>query len=229
MATVLDLGLLAAAVYDSAYSPVSGWLRKDFHASRGGLNGFQAATFVKGNITVISFRGSAQAMDFVADAKLGTGMNSTYFSEGEAYARPYLSNPLVYVCGHSLGGAIAQIVANRCGFRMVTFNAPGVAVLASRNMAQSTTAMNAVRGVGLVVSAFRHPMQAARDMASAFNIVRGLNICLENDAVSKIGNHYGQVIRIPGTSANPLTEHRISTMNAVLAKNPVGQRLVATL
>jgi hypothetical protein len=229
MATVLDLGHLAAAVYDSAYTPYFGWARTHFHASRGGLNGFQAATFVKGNITVLSFRGSAQAMDFVADAKLGTGMNSTYFSEGEAYARPYMNNPFVYVCGHSLGGAIAQIVANRCGFRMVTFNAPGVAVVASRNMAQSTSVMNAVRGAGMVVSAFRHPMQAARDMASAFNIVRGLNVCLENDAVSKIGNHYGNVIRISGTSMNPLTEHKISTMNTVLAQNPVGRKFVATL
>ena len=66
-------------------------------------------------------------------------------------------------------------------------------------------------------------------MASAFNIVRGLNICLENDVVSKVGNHYGEVIRIPGTSANPLTEHKIETMNTVLAKDPVGGKLVATL
>jgi pimeloyl-ACP methyl ester carboxylesterase len=168
-------------------------------------------------------------MDFVADAKLGTGMNSTYFSDGEAYARPYRNDPFVYVCGHSLGGAIAQIVANRCGFRMVTFNAPGVAVLASRNMGQSTTAMNAVRSAGMIVSAFRHPMQAARDLASAFNVVHGLNVCLANDAVSRMGNHYGNVIRIPGTSMNPLTEHSISTVNTVLATHPVGARSVATL
>jgi pimeloyl-ACP methyl ester carboxylesterase len=229
MATVRDLGLLAAAAYDTAYKPNMGWTRKDIHASRGGLNGFQAAIFVKGNITVISFRGTAQAMDVVADAKLGTGMNSTYFSEAEAYVRAYRNKPNVYVCGHSLGGAIAQIVANRCGFRMVTFNAPGVAVLASRNIAQGTAPMNLVRAAGLVVSTVRHPMQAARDVASAFNVVRGLNVCLENDIVSQIGIHYGNVLRIPGTSANPLTEHGIATMNAVLAKNPVGGRLVATL
>jgi hypothetical protein len=72
-------------------------------------------------------------------------------------------------------------------------------------------------------------MQAARDVKSAFKVVRGLNVCLQNDMVSQIGVHYGEVIRIPGTSANPLTEHGIATMNAVLTRNPVGQRPVASL
>ncbi|HEY2783416.1 MAG TPA: hypothetical protein VGJ05_00440 [Fimbriiglobus sp.] len=228
MATILDLGQLAAAVYNNGILP-HGWKRTKFHSSSGGLNGFQAATFVRGAVTVISFRGTEQAMDGVADVKLGSGMNSTYFSDGEAYARPYLNNPIVYVCGHSLGGAIAQIVANRCGFKMVTFNAPGVAVFASRNMAQATIPMTAVRTIGLVASTIRHPMQAARDMASAFNVVRGLNVCLQNDVVSQIGIHYGNVIRIPGTSSNPLTEHKISTMISVLTKNPIGYWSVATL
>jgi pimeloyl-ACP methyl ester carboxylesterase len=229
MATVLDLARLAEAVYSSQDPPGLGWERTHFHPSVGGLNGFQAATFVKGPVTVLSFRGTAQAMDVVADLKLGTGMNSTYFSAAEAYARQHLNRPNVYVCGHSLGGAIAQVVANRGGFKMVTFNAPGVAVLASRNIGQGTTAMNAVRTAGLVVSALRHPMQAFRDVTSAFNVVRGLNVCLDNDVVSQIGIHYGHVLRIPGTSANPLTEHGIATMVRVLGTNPVGRRLVASL
>ena len=102
-------------------------------------------------------------------------------------------------------------------------------MFASRNIGQATVTLTAVRAAGFIVSALRHPMQAGRDIASAFNVVRGLNVCLENDVVSRIGIHYGNVLRIPGTSANPLTEHGIATMNGVLATNPVGRRLVAAL
>jgi len=42
---------------------------------------------------------------------------------------------------------------------------------------------------------------------------------LNNDAVSMMGNHYGKVRRIAGTSMNPLTEHSISTVISVLKKN----------
>jgi hypothetical protein len=81
----------------------------------------------------------------------------------------------------------------------------------------------------MILSAVRHPIQAGRDMASAFNTVHGLNVCLEYDAVSAIGVHYGDVIRIPGPSMNPLTEHRMTTMNAVLANHEVGNREVSTM
>ena len=165
----------------------------------------------------------------MADLKLGTGMNSTYFSAAETYIAGRRGDPKTFICGHSLGGAITQIVANRQGFRFVTFNAPGVAVLASRNMGEATVGMTAVRLAGMTASAVRHPFQMARDVRAAFNVVRGLNVCLEHDMVSKIGVHYGQVVRIAGTSLNPLTEHRMTTVNQVLADNPVGQRMVETL
>jgi pimeloyl-ACP methyl ester carboxylesterase len=229
MATIRELGTLAAAVYGPKRTWVQGWKCTDFHAASGALNGFQAATFVRGGVTVVCYRGSAQLMDGVADLKLGTGMNSTYFSEGEAYARPHKNKPGVYVCGHSLGGAIAQVVANRGGFRMVTFNAPGVAVLASRNLPDATLTMTAIRAAGFVVGALRHPMQTGRDIAAAFNVVRGLNVCLQYDVVSRVGVHYGEVLRIPGTSMNPYTEHLIATVNLALDRDPVGKKNVQTL
>ncbi len=220
MPTVREMGLMANAVYETA-PMVPGWACT---ARRAGarLNGFQAATFVNSGITVLAFRGTSQAMDVAADLKLGVGMNSTYFSDAEAYAFDYKHLPNVYVCGHSLGGAIAQVVGNRHELKFVTFNAPGVAVVASRNIMDATLTMSAVRGVGMVLSAFRHPMQAMRDMRAAFNTAHGLNVCLQNDLVSKIGLHYGEVIRIPGTSANPLTEHSMNTVSTVLENSPIG-------
>jgi hypothetical protein len=228
MATIRDLGLLAAAVYDAAPG-VAGWACPASQPASGAMDGFQAATFTRGGIVVICYRGTSQAMDVAADAALGTGMNSSYFAAGEAYAAPWFGQDNVIVCGHSLGGAIAQVVANRRRFRLLTFNAPGVATFASRNIGDAFLVPTAVRAAGTLVSALFHPMQAARDIKSAFYEVQGLNLCLQYDAVSQIGVHYGEVVRIPGTSMNPLTEHRMATVNAVLQANPIGARDVMFL
>jgi pimeloyl-ACP methyl ester carboxylesterase len=228
MPTIRDLGLLANAVYDTVPA-VRGWTCPGHRVASGGLNGFQAATFTQGGVTVLVFRGTAQAMDVAADLKLGTGMNSTYFADGEAYAAAVPPGDNVYVCGHSLGGAIAQVVANRGGYKMVTFNAPGVAVFASRNIGDATLGMTAVRTGGMLLSSIRHPMQAYRDVRATFHAVRGLNIRLSMDAVSQMGVHYGELITIRGPSSNPLTEHRMTTMNEALATNPIGARSLGSL
>jgi pimeloyl-ACP methyl ester carboxylesterase len=222
MPTIRDLGLLADAVY-SELPAVQDWTCPNHLRASSSWNGFQAATFTKDGVTVIVFRGTAQGMDVGADLRLGTGMNTSYFSDGEAYAASAAPpGEDVYVCGHSLGGAIAQVVANRGGYKMVTFNAPGVAVFASRNIATSTPVMQAVRMGGALVSAFTNPMQTYRDIRSTFHKVRGINIRLSMDAVSQMGVHYGQLVTIQGPSSSPLTEHRMTTMNQVLATNAIG-------
>jgi hypothetical protein len=217
MPTLLELARLASAVYDPRPA-APGWSCNGIERARGSLDGFQAASFVRGSELVIAFRGTAQAVDAVADLKLGTGMNSSYFAAGEEFTAGYELFSSVTVTGHSLGGAIAQVVANRRGHPMATFNAPGVAVMTGRNLSLQHPAMLILRHGGMLASAIRHPIQAARDVKSAFNVVRGVNLCLNNDIVSKIGNHYGRVMRIPGTGVNPLTEHGIATVISVLEK-----------
>ena len=178
----------------------------------------------------MTFRGTAQKVDAVAELKLGIGMNLSYFSQGDDYVEQDLGNPNVFVCGHSLGWAIAQVVANRGGFNFATFNAPGVAVFASRNLDQLavTAALGtmALRTRGMLVSAIDQPGRALKDIKAAFNVVHGLNVCFNIDVVSRVGVHYGDVIRIPGTSTNPLTEHKIATVNKVLETHSVGQQRV---
>ncbi len=219
MATLLELAKMSQAVYDSDLSggSVVGWSCNQFRRASGALSGFQGAIFVGSGVTVIAFRGTDQAMDLASDIKLGIGMNSTYFDLGEQFAS-LATGPNIIVTGHSLGGAIAQVVANRCGHVLATFNAPGVGVIASRNMIESSPIMNAVRVGGMLVSAVRHPIQAAKDVQNVFRSVQGINLCLQNDAVSRIGNHYGKVLRITGTSSNPMTEHGIATVISVLEK-----------
>ena len=232
MPTIRDLGLMAAAVYEDEPA-VGGWVCPNHLQASSSWNGFQAATFTKEGVTVIVFRGTSQAMDVGADLRLGTGMNTSHFSDGEDYAAGAAApGDNVYVCGHSLGGAIAQVVANRGGYKMVTFNAPGVAVFASRNvrdMATSTPWMQAIRVGGALVSTVTNPMQTFRDIRATFNTVRGLNIRLSYDAVSSIGIHYGELVTLTGPTMNPATAHRMATVNEVLATNPLGARPLSSL
>lgn len=229
MPSVREMGLLAEAVYYPDRVSISGWSRTVIHLAAGKLNGFQAATYQKGSEIVVAFRGTAQGMDGIADLKLGTGMNSTYFSDGTTFVHEYRANTRVFLCGHSLGGAIAQVVANRGGFYFVTFNSPGVAVLSSRNILTASPTMTAIRTAGMLASVVRHPVQATQDVRAAFDRAHGLNVCLAHDAVSQIGIHYGEVIRIQGTSFKPWKEHGIATMNDVLATHPIGNRRVESL
>jgi pimeloyl-ACP methyl ester carboxylesterase len=218
---IRDLGLMAEAVYSTTTPTVAGFSCVSFQKASSAWNGFQAAAFAGSDGIVVAFRGTDQAVDVGADLQLGVGMNNSYFSQGEDFVA-LLGEGNITVCGHSLGGAIAQVVANRRSLPMVTFNAPGVAVFASRNFGDATTGMTAVRAAGMMARAALHPFQAARDVASTFNVVKGLNICLAADVVSRIGIHYGEIVRIPGTSTNPKTEHGIATVNAVLRGHPLG-------
>ena len=228
MASLRELALLAERVYDTPTASVDGWTcTQQLSAAGPIMGGLQAATFTKNGETVIAFRGTAAGQDVLADVKLGCGMNSTYFAAAEDYVATYTDLERVTLCGHSLGGAITQIVANRRGYKFATFNAPGVAVFASRNSILGP--MTGIRVLGSIGSVVRHPIQAFRDVAATFNVVKGVNVCLGADVVSQIGVHYGNVIRVPGPSYNPLTAHGIGTMREVLATNAIGALGVAEL
>ena len=123
----------------------------------------------------------------------------------------------VSICGHSLGGAIAQVVGNRQRIPFVTFNAPGVA-LVSRNWSEVAVSglvgMAYVRAAGTMASAVRHPLQAVQDLASLFHLARGLNFRLGWDVVGSVGVHYGRVIQIPysGKALDVLAKHKMATV-----------------
>lgn len=220
MPSFYDLSLLAQAVYADVPTP-TGWACKEL---KSGSAGFQAGAYTRGGETVVAFRGTtASAGDVAADLKLGVGMNTSHFSQGEAFMDGFRKATDLTVCGHSLGGAIAQIVGNRRQIKFATFNAPGVAVFASRNIMSADPAMLVIRAAGAAVGALFSPMQAARDVAAAFNVAVGVNICLNADVVSQIGVHYGKVVRIPGTDFTPWSQHGIATVVQALDANRLGR------
>jgi len=75
MANLLELAELSSAVYETAdlkrRASVGKWKCTDYKLASGSMNGFQAGMFVKDGQRVVAFRGTAQAMDGVADVKLG--------------------------------------------------------------------------------------------------------------------------------------------------------------
>lgn len=219
MATFYELALLSQAVYAEDPTP-TGWVRLDRAAP--GSYGFQAAAYRSGGETVLAFRGTtASAGDLAADLKLGVGMNTSHFGQAGDFIQDYLTAGDLTLCGHSLGGAIAQTVGNRAKVKFATFNAPGVGVLNSREIITANPGMTAIRLAGAVAGTIFHPVQTAQDIASTFYAVQGVNVCLENDLVSQIGLHYGKVVRIPGTGLSPLSQHSIATVVDVLAASPL--------
>ncbi len=238
MASILEYANLADAVYDDKPN-VDGWTRKAFKPTGSGPhNSLQAAAYSKGGELVFAFKGQAlQDKNVAADLKLGIGMNTVQLGQAQDFvdSTGVGSANLVTVCGHSLGGAIAQTVGNRERMRFVTFNAPGVAVLSSRRHGQRAISMmtgtQALRIGGMILSAFRHPFQAAEDVGSAFYRVSGVNIRLGKDVVGSWGVHYGQLLEIPysGGALDVAAKHKMGTMIKALTDQGYDKISLASL
>lgn len=179
-------------------------------------SGLRSVIFTDGSVFVVAFRGTDNTSDLVEDAQLTFAINTAMYPIGEAVAAGAGAHGPVYVTGHSLGGAVAQVVGSRMGLPFVTFNAPGVALIASRNVWQANSLAFQARAFGAAVSAITDPGQAYRDARAAFSIANGKNYRLSTDIVSGTGVHYGDVITLPAGTANPLTAHGIATMIGVL-------------
>jgi pimeloyl-ACP methyl ester carboxylesterase len=223
--TILELCCISGAVYGDEPELAKraaqwGWSGE----IKTGRSGFQAGVYKRGQDTVVAFRGTTKDHgDWVADLKLGVGMNTSHFAQGDEFLAALPNPKTITLCGHSLGGAIAQVAGNRAGAPFATFNAPGVAVLASRNIWTAAPPMLGARMAGALASAVLEPGQALKDIASTFYSVTGVNVCLLGDPVSQIGVHYGKVFRLAGLG------HGINNVVAVLDKNPDGAMSVGSL
>ncbi len=231
MADIGTYGRMADAVYRDD-PRVEGWDRVALRPSGEGLlDAFQGAAFQRGTEVVFAFKGTSQKRDAAADVQLAIGMNSVQYSDAMAFVRATRVNPgaSVLLCGHSLGGAIAQVVGNRLGLRFVTFNAPGVAVM-SRNLDEVAVSAGAgtlaVRVLGTAASALLHPVQAAQDARAFFRTARGVNFRVGQDVVGCTGVHYGQVVEIPygGGAPDVMAKHRMTTVLAELQRSGIGRR-----
>ncbi len=235
MARVITYARACNAVYDEDPKIPAPWKRIAFKKSTGGLYGaFQGAAFTARDEVIVAFKGTNSAGDAVADAKLTVGMNTHQYAQAAAFLDTVpVSGKKVSVCGHSLGGAIAQIIGNRHRLPFITFNAPGVGLI-SRNLGEVGLTLfgtAAIRTVGTMASAIRHPHQALQDAGSVFHRVQGVNIRLGKDVVGCVGVHYGPVIEIPysGGTFDVGTKHKMTTMLTELETSPYRNRRLDAL
>jgi hypothetical protein len=175
MATVMDLAGLAGDCYKDNSTNCGQWIRIQDTPPLGGITGFFGAAYAGGDggrELVIAFRGSeGPGADFIRDwvvndvAIASSCIPIIQVGEAELFARSLVglvSARKYYVVGHSLGGALAQIVAgNLAGTIGLSFNAPGV--------------------MGHVWALSRRWINAAANW----------NIRADGDPVSKVGEHVG--------------------------------------
>lgn len=150
MANLLELALIADAVYGQADGgndsqkelnslgwtcPASMQVNDSSVFSGGSLttSGFQGRVFLSknGQEAVIAYKGTkpAQVSDLVADMKLAMGFVPTQAKDALKATVDWtkqLGNKKFLIAGHSLGGALAQVVGLQAGIDFVTFNAPGM-------------------------------------------------------------------------------------------------------
>lgn len=135
---------LAQDVYNSLGNQI-GYLgyhvAQDRNLSVAGPQGFAATTYQKGDQIVIAVRGTFPndlkqfAYNAVADASFVLNPTPELVTYVAALAnllvkdRQAFPSAQITLTGHSLGGAIAQIVANAAHIRATTFDAPGAAQL----------------------------------------------------------------------------------------------------
>ncbi len=182
MPNILDFANLSENVYYNQPTAPPGWERVNSKAPIKGITGFFGASYrhLKTKAFVIAFRGSEKPgddaiRDWVVNdvAILSKMIPIAQVAEAEMFAAKEAGavQGTVYITGHSLGGALAQIVAgNRKGALGVTFNAPGVR---------------------------DHLFARTRSWSNGAGVV---NIRVDGDPVSAYGQHVGQAPITIGTS-----------------------------
>lgn len=96
--------------------------------------GLYAAFYVNSftGVGVIAIRGTSSLLDGIADEDYAFDKFNYQFSEAKNYAEIIKSSHTwsalkkKYICGHSLGGIVAKVIAPMIGFDAIAFNSPGV-------------------------------------------------------------------------------------------------------
>lgn len=116
-------------------------------------SGFQGRMFLApdNSHAVIGYKGTKPQMtsDLVADIKLAMGFVPTQAKDALKATQDWskqVSGKTVTLAGHSLGGALAQVVGQQTGLHFVTFNAPGMLRQANGLSSSQTADTNALKG-----------------------------------------------------------------------------------
>ena len=211
--TVNEYAIIADKVYDETQTGGGPALVPGFTCARlvtDRTHGFKGAIYTRGNDCVVAFKGTETAkgisqsiMDLAADYRLMAGKIPTQVAPAAkllAYAQANFGAMTIVICGHSLGGGLAQVVGYRANAPFITFNAPPMATNVDASWAKTMRSVFSKLPGGKIT----YPMmsQVAQAVARGKDIGAGLgvNLRMKTDIVSASfwgGDHVGDVITIP--------------------------------
>ena len=173
------------------------------------VHGFKGAIYNRKDDCIVAFKGTEtekgakQAIqDLTADLRLATGDLPKQVAPAAkllAFAQTNFKNLTISICGHSLGGGLAQVVGYQAGAPFVTFNAPPMATNVDESWAKTARKLVWHMPGGSIGFAFFS--QVAQFLARKKHLGEnlGINIRMKTDIVSAAfwgGDHVGKVIEV---------------------------------
>ena len=188
--TYLDL---AAAAYNQQINHgfvESGFGVEHVEPSTSFGSGLQAVVFKDAREIIVAFSGtqgnlfSAPISQNLANVRIGVGAIPNMAGRAHTIVSRYAdSDKYISLVGHSLGGALAQVIGAWTGLPFVSFNGPGMKThlsLARYNVLQ------------------RRQRARSRETPSGGSI--GICFNTSGDFVGSFGSHIGKVVTVPGSS-----------------------------
>ncbi|RVT97678.1 hypothetical protein EOD42_07635 [Rhodovarius crocodyli] len=141
MATVENYADVAKAVYARQDGPavnmgnLEGWQVQKWEWATWYGNGYQGGVFANNSDVIVGFsgahgRGGASVSQSAGNARIGVNAIPNMAGSATTMVKWALSiayGRQVSMCGHSLGGGLAEVVGNWAGLPFISFNGPGMA------------------------------------------------------------------------------------------------------
>ncbi|GAB4186623.1 MAG: hypothetical protein OHK0024_26980 [Thalassobaculales bacterium] len=207
MAMIAEYAQFARSVYnrDEAFA-LGGWQCIKWESGTWYGNGFQGGIFIGDREIIVACKGTslktqAAPSDLSADLRIGVGAIPN--QAGSAYkmvkaAMQVAAGRVISITGHSLGGALAQVVGYWCNVPFVSFNAPPM----KGNIRASH--FN-----------FLKPVQMARSWSapSMADINGGWNFRVNGDFISWAAarDHLGVLVELTNPNADGSKAHAMKT------------------